>query len=199
MSEIKVGCFQIGIEIMKTGLFVVLDDIGCCLIMFHVVVTGKQFVTMSSSKKQDGDERFLRVQKDPRFWEMPEREHKVKIDKRFKSMFSDKRFKVKYTVDKRGRPINHTSAEDLRRFYNVSDTDSEEEEEEEEEEETRKKNQVTEKKVKKRGAEQPERGARLLQAGEMTLMLLFLLFLYIVKLQRRNVENELLSLVSVRR
>lgn len=122
---------------------------------------------MSSSKKQDGDERFLRVQKDPRFWEMPEREQKIKIDNRFKSMFSDKRFKVKYTVDKRGRPINHTSAEDLKRFYKVSDS---EEEEEEEVKETKKKNRVSEKQVKKGGAEQPDRGA---QEGEKTLMLLF--------------------------
>lgn len=81
---------------------------------------------MSSKKRPDGDERFLRVQKDPRFWEMPERERKVKIDKRFQSMFHDERFKVKYTVDKRGRPINHTSAEDLKRFYKLSDSEGEE-------------------------------------------------------------------------
>ncbi|KAM4604018.1 ESF1 homolog isoform 1-T3 [Polymixia lowei] len=83
---------------------------------------------MSSKKKQGEDERFLRVQKDPRFWEMPEKERKVKIDKRFKSMFHDKRFQVKYTVDKRGRPINHTSKEDLKRFYNLSDSEDDEEE-----------------------------------------------------------------------
>lgn len=90
------------------------------------------------------------MQRDPRFWEMPERDHKVKIDKRFKSMFSDERFKVKYTVDKRGRPSNHTSTEDLKRFYKVSDS------EEEEEEETTKVNRVTQKQVRKGGAEQPE-------------------------------------------
>lgn len=136
---------------------------------------------MSSSHEQGGDGRFLRVQKDPRFWEMPEREHKIKIDKRFKSMFSDKRFGEKYTVDKRGRPINHTSAEDLKRFYKVSDSD-----EEEEEEETKKKNRVTGKRVRGGGAEQPERGVPALQEGEKTPMLLSLLFsLSIVKLQRR--------------
>ncbi|XP_029314662.1 ESF1 homolog [Cottoperca gobio] len=81
---------------------------------------------MSSKKKQGGDERFLRVQKDPRFWEMPEREHKIKIDKRFQSMFHDERFKVKCTVDKRGRPINQTSTEDLKRFYQVSDSEDDE-------------------------------------------------------------------------
>lgn len=107
--------------------------------------------TMLSRKKQDGDQRFLRVQKDPRFWEMPEKEQKIKIDKRFKSMFSDKRFKVKYTVDKRGRPINHTSTEDLKRFYKVSDSEEEEE---------------TKKQVEKGGAEQPERGVRLFERGE---------------------------------
>lgn len=90
---------------------------------------------MSSKKKKKpvsggggDDDRFLRVQKDPRFWEMPERERKVKIDKRFQSMFHDQRFKIKYTVDKRGRPVNHTSSEDLKRFYKVSDSEDEEEE-----------------------------------------------------------------------
>lgn len=83
---------------------------------------------MSSKKNQDIDERFLRVQKDPRFWEMPERESKIKIDKRFQSMFHDKRFKTTNTVDKRGRPINHTSTEDLKRFYKLSDSEGEDEE-----------------------------------------------------------------------
>uniref|UniRef100_A0A3Q2PJJ6 ESF1, nucleolar pre-rRNA processing protein, homolog (S. cerevisiae) n=1 Tax=Fundulus heteroclitus TaxID=8078 RepID=A0A3Q2PJJ6_FUNHE len=75
---------------------------------------------MSSRKKPDEDERFRRVQKDPRFWEMPEKEHKVKIDKRFQSMFHDQRFKVKQTVDKRGRPVSHSTAEDLKRFYQLT-------------------------------------------------------------------------------
>ncbi|XP_072564862.1 ESF1 homolog [Paramormyrops kingsleyae] len=78
---------------------------------------------MASKKSQDSDDRFLRVKKDPRFWEMPERERKIKIDKRFQSMFHDKRFKLKYTVDKRGRPFSHTSAEDLKRFYDLTDSD----------------------------------------------------------------------------
>lgn len=125
---------------------------------------------MSSKKKQDGDERFLRVQKDPRFWEMPEKEQKIKIDKRFQSMFHDKRFKVKYTVDKRGRPINQTSTEDLKRFYKVSDSEEEEEDEEEVKSkktaEGKKKKKVTEKLVKRGGGEQPERGVRVVEEGE---------------------------------
>ncbi|XP_053192356.1 ESF1 homolog [Scomber japonicus] len=98
------------------------------------------------SSKKSTDERFLRVQKDPRFWEMPDRERKVKIDKRFQSMFHDKRFNVKYTVDKRGKPINHTTTEDLRRFYKLSDS----EEEDEEEEERKKKKKEGKKKKKKK-------------------------------------------------
>uniref|UniRef100_A0AAZ1XG12 ESF1, nucleolar pre-rRNA processing protein, homolog (S. cerevisiae) n=1 Tax=Oreochromis aureus TaxID=47969 RepID=A0AAZ1XG12_OREAU len=121
---------------------------------------------MSSKKRPDGDERFLRVQKDPRFWEMPERERKVKIDKRFQSMFHDERFKVKYTVDKRGRPINHTSAEDLKRFYKLSDS-----EEEEEAGEGKKAAEVKKKKEKKKKdgsakTEQPKGAASLSEGGE---------------------------------
>ncbi|XP_042618294.1 ESF1 homolog [Cyprinus carpio] len=106
---------------------------------------------MASKNTVSGDDRFSKVHKDPRFWEMPSREHKVKIDKRFKSMFHDERFKLKYTVDKRGRPVNQTSTEDLKRFYNLSDSEQSDEEEESEETEKPKK----EKKVKK-ADEQPQ-------------------------------------------
>uniref|UniRef100_A0A3B4WAK8 ESF1, nucleolar pre-rRNA processing protein, homolog (S. cerevisiae) n=1 Tax=Seriola lalandi dorsalis TaxID=1841481 RepID=A0A3B4WAK8_SERLL len=105
---------------------------------------------MSSKKNQVSDERFRRVQNDPRFWEMPERERKIKIDKRFQSMFHDKRFKVKYTVDKRGRPINHTSTDDLKRFYKLSDS---EDEDEGDEEEDKKAAAEGKKKKKKKGME----------------------------------------------
>lgn len=118
---------------------------------------------MSSKKRPDGDERFLRVQKDPRFWEMPERERKVKIDKRFQSMFHDERFKVKYTVDKRGRPINHTSAEDLKRFYKLSDSEEEEAGEGEAAAEVKKKK----KDVGGAKAEQPKGAASLSEGQEM--------------------------------
>ncbi|XP_058496747.1 ESF1 homolog [Solea solea] len=111
---------------------------------------------MSSQKKKprggDGggdDQRFLRVQKDPRFWEMPERERKVKIDKRFQSMFHDKSFKVTYTVDKRGRPINHTSTDNLRRFYKLSDSEDNSEDEEKEVKKKKKKEEEVVKDEKK--------------------------------------------------
>ncbi|XP_036042545.1 ESF1 homolog isoform X2 [Onychomys torridus] len=79
---------------------------------------------MSSKQEIMNDQRFRRVSKDPRFWEMPEKDRKVKIDKRFRAMFHDKKFKLNYAVDKRGRPINHSTTEDLKRFYELSDSDS---------------------------------------------------------------------------
>ncbi|KAJ7341634.1 hypothetical protein JRQ81_005969 [Phrynocephalus forsythii] len=79
---------------------------------------------MEPKKGITSDQRFSHVTKDPRFWEMPEKDRKIKIDKRFQAMFHDKKFKLKYTVDKRGRPVNHSSTEDLKRFYDISDSDS---------------------------------------------------------------------------
>ncbi|XP_072512836.1 ESF1 homolog [Salminus brasiliensis] len=93
---------------------------------------------MSSKKQSSGDDRFSKITKDPRFWEIPDVEKKVRIDKRFQSMFHDERFKLKYTVDKRGRPVSHTSTEDLKRFYKVSDSEQSDGGEEEQEEEKKK-------------------------------------------------------------
>ncbi|XP_072121569.1 ESF1 homolog [Mobula birostris] len=78
----------------------------------------------SRAEEVMNDERFRRVMKDPRFWEMPEKERKVKIDKRFQGMFHEKKFKLNYTVDKRGRPIHHSTTEDLKRFYDLDSDDS---------------------------------------------------------------------------
>ncbi|KAL3872948.1 hypothetical protein ACJMK2_036117 [Sinanodonta woodiana] len=69
------------------------------------------------------DERFTHIAMDPRFHKMPRQERKVKIDKRFEAMFDDKKFNVKYSVDKRGRPLNLKSNENLKRFYELSDSD----------------------------------------------------------------------------
>lgn len=73
----------------------------------------------------DEDERFAHVANDPKFRRIPKSERKVKIDRRFKSMFTDKKFKVKYTTDKRGRPVNNSSKEDLRRYYDLDEADEE--------------------------------------------------------------------------
>lgn len=69
------------------------------------------------------DERFKDVALDPKFRSIPKSEAKVKIDERFGKMFTDKRFKIKATMDKRGRPVNTTSSEDLKRFYHMDEDD----------------------------------------------------------------------------
>ena len=69
------------------------------------------------------DERFQHIAKDVRFRKLKHQEKKVKIDKRFKDMFDDNRFKLTYLVDKRGRPLCNTTSENLRRYYDISDSD----------------------------------------------------------------------------
>ncbi|XP_017030523.1 ESF1 homolog [Drosophila kikkawai] len=76
------------------------------------------------------DARFQHLLADPRFRGVPKVQRKVKIDKRFQGMFTDDKFKVKYTVDKYGRPVNKSNAEDLRKFYELDENDSDSDEEE---------------------------------------------------------------------
>ncbi|KAH8394486.1 hypothetical protein KR222_011838 [Zaprionus bogoriensis] len=78
------------------------------------------------------DARFQHLLADPRFRGVPKVQRKVKIDKRFQGMFTDEKFKVKYTVDKYGRPVNKSNSEDLRKYYELDENDSSAEEEEEE-------------------------------------------------------------------
>ncbi|EFN79998.1 ESF1 homolog [Harpegnathos saltator] len=79
------------------------------------------------------DARFAHVAKDPKFRHIPKAERKVKIDKRFQGMFKDKKFVVTYTTDKRGRPVNQSTTENLRKYYDLPSSEEEEEEKEEEE------------------------------------------------------------------
>lgn len=71
------------------------------------------------------DARFAHVARDPKFRRIPKAERKVKIDHRFKSMFKDEKFTVKYTIDKRGRPVNRTTTEDLRKYYDLPSSEDE--------------------------------------------------------------------------
>ncbi|KAI5089825.1 ESF1-like [Silurus meridionalis] len=94
---------------------------------------------MSYEKEPSADTRFARVKNDPRFWEMPDMEQKLRIDKRFQSMFHDKRFKLKYTVDKRGQDDDddddeeeHSNADKEVGLSSDDDDDDEEDDEEEE-------------------------------------------------------------------
>nr|SVE74054.1 EOG090X0289 [Daphnia barbata] len=73
------------------------------------------------------DKRFANIGKDPRFRRVPASTRKVVVDKRFNAMFNDRQFKLKYTVDKRGKPTNLTSTEQLKDFYEIeSEGDSNE-------------------------------------------------------------------------
>ncbi|CAF0874366.1 unnamed protein product [Rotaria sp. Silwood1] len=71
------------------------------------------------------DNRFAHITKDPRFRPVSKSERKLKIDRRFASMFNDPKFKLKYTVDKRGRPLvkEHTTRDDMNKFYHLEQDD----------------------------------------------------------------------------
>lgn len=71
------------------------------------------------------DSRFSHIAKDSRFKWLPKKHGKVKVDKRFQSMFDDKQFHIKSKVDKRGRPFQADTSEDLKRYYALSDSESE--------------------------------------------------------------------------
>nr|XP_022335034.1 ESF1 homolog isoform X1 [Crassostrea virginica]XP_022335035.1 ESF1 homolog isoform X1 [Crassostrea virginica] len=103
------------------------------------------------------DARFSHITKDLRFRRMPKHEKKVKIDKRFKDMFTDKRFKLKYSVDKRGKPINVTTNENLKQYYELSDSSDNEQEEEGIEEEMLKSETVNNSLTKKSGPEKKQK------------------------------------------
>ncbi|XP_052767146.1 ESF1 homolog isoform X2 [Mya arenaria] len=107
-----------------------------------------------------GDKRFAHVAKDPRFRKVPLKERKVKIDQRFKHMFKDKTFKMKYSVDKRGRPVNLTTNENLKKYYELSDDSTSEEGEDWEDEaaekakkESRQRDEKKKKDEKRKGKE----------------------------------------------
>ncbi|UJR35527.1 hypothetical protein I4U23_028281 [Adineta vaga] len=73
------------------------------------------------------DDRFNHIMKDPRFRPASKSERKLKIDRRFASMFNDSKFKLKYTVDKRGRPLlkEHTTRDDMKKFYHLEEDEDE--------------------------------------------------------------------------
>ena len=75
------------------------------------------------------DPRFTKLFTDPKFRDVPKKEKKVKIDQRFQSLFKDKKFVSKVSVDKRGRPGNYSTKENYEKFYQM-DSDSDDEEDE---------------------------------------------------------------------
>ncbi|XP_076752276.1 ESF1 homolog [Xylocopa sonorina] len=96
------------------------------------------------------DKRFAHIARDPKFKRMPKTERKVVIDKRFQNMFNDKKFTVNYTIDKRGRPMNVASSENLRKYYDLPTSEEEEEEEKEQEKPKRQKKKKPKERKKKK-------------------------------------------------
>ncbi|XP_055715891.1 ESF1 homolog [Phlebotomus papatasi] len=86
------------------------------------------------SSKESGiwkDPRFSHLVNDPRFQNISESKRKVKIDRRFQSMFNDPKFSLKYTVDKYGRPVEQGQSDELKKYYALSSKGEESEGEEE--------------------------------------------------------------------
>ncbi|XP_058824854.1 ESF1 homolog [Topomyia yanbarensis] len=87
----------------------------------------KQTVGSGQPSQIWNDERFVHLVNDPRFKGIPREEKKVKIDKRFQSMFDDERFNVKHTVDKYGRKVKQNASDELRKYYELGSSGSEDE------------------------------------------------------------------------
>merc|ERR1711862_624377 len=93
------------------------------IVLTYKLGTSQYYIKMGDTLKDDA--RFKHIARDPRFRKMKRKDRKVKIDKRFHGMFNDKNFKLKYTVDKRGRPVNTSTNENLQRYYDVSSSEEE--------------------------------------------------------------------------
>ncbi|XP_059139046.1 ESF1 homolog [Physella acuta] len=72
------------------------------------------------------DPRFSHISSDPRFRPMPKSKRKVKLDSRFKTLFTSTHFSHRTDIDKRGRPVLDFSKRNkhvMERFYDLSDSD----------------------------------------------------------------------------
>ena len=72
------------------------------------------------------DERFAHLTKDPRFKKVGKEKKKVKIDNRFKHMFTAPEFSSVDFLDQRGRKDKQVTKEKLEKFYEMSSEDEEE-------------------------------------------------------------------------
>uniref|UniRef100_A0A182J152 Uncharacterized protein n=1 Tax=Anopheles atroparvus TaxID=41427 RepID=A0A182J152_ANOAO len=76
------------------------------------------------------DARFAHLINDPRYRGMPKSKKKVQIDNRFKAMFEDGRFNERATVDKYGRKLRQTQSDELKKFYELEESDNDDDEKE---------------------------------------------------------------------
>jgi hypothetical protein len=97
------------------------------IIFLFPVLLAQPAVAMADHIEKD--DRFKHISKDPRFRRMRKNDHKVKIDKRFKGMFDNKKFSDEVEIDKRGRTLQQSKKSELKRYYHMSEeSDSEDEE-----------------------------------------------------------------------
>jgi hypothetical protein len=68
-------------------------------------------------KEKITDERFAHLYRDPRFRRINKKKFKLKVDERFKTMFTEEKFKNS-SVDKYGRPV-YDENEEIKRFYEL--------------------------------------------------------------------------------
>ena len=71
-----------------------------------------------------GDSRFSKLGTDKKFLSTAKKHKKVKIDKRFQSLFTSEKFVNKCSVDKRGRPKSLSAKESYEKFYDMDDSDT---------------------------------------------------------------------------
>ncbi|KAF7488974.1 ESF1 -like protein [Sarcoptes scabiei] len=88
---------------------------------------------MAANPSYVDDVRFSKILQDPRFRTIPKKKSKVKIDKRFKSMFTEERFTLKYPMDKRGHQQKHLLTEYYNKFYQIDEDGKDDDERNEKE------------------------------------------------------------------
>lgn len=66
------------------------------------------------------DERFRRLNYDPKFKPVPKEMRKVRVDKRFAGMLTNNQFKVVTEVDKYGRRVDEPGQnKELKEYYEM--------------------------------------------------------------------------------
>lgn len=63
------------------------------------------------------DKRFGKLRKDPRFRDIPQKIHKVKIDPRFESMMTDPKFSITGEINEYGEKMHSTTNKELEKYY----------------------------------------------------------------------------------
>lgn len=107
--------------------------------IFDFISSAKTTTLTGKMSKKETDDRFAKLNSDPRFRTYRKVDKKLKVDSRFKSMFTENKFKLKYSMDKRGKNKKHLISDDYKKFYRLSDeedADKEKDDAEAENEET---------------------------------------------------------------